>query len=95
MKIILLAIPLILISCKTEIIETKLKVYYTSGDTEILTIKRHSNVIGKHCLFNGCLYRTKHTGSMAWDDTNYIGQIRCGVSYTKTISVRRYDKLKN
>lgn len=82
-----------LTSCSHEIIETRLKLFYTNGETEIITVKRHSKVMGKHELFNGCLYRRKHIDQM-WGGVEYIGQIRCNINYYKTLSVQKYKYVK-
>ena len=84
MKKLLLIIPLILISCKTEITEVKYKLFYIDGKTEIITVNRIGGNERSFTLKNGCFYRT-----------NGMIQIRCGISYNKILSVRQYEKHRN
>ena len=89
MNLKLLILLLLLSGCTADIIETKYKLYYVDGTTEIITLKKSSDVIGEAGLYNGCFYNYK---SPFRNDNEYINQLRCGVSHMKKISFKRYSK---
>jgi len=91
-KILLLVILITSVGCTQYTTERKIKVFYNDGTTEIVTVKKHSNVTGNPVLFGGCLYRRKHHGQFIGENNSYIGAVRCNVKWFKTISVKTYER---